>query len=158
MKPDSSVMVSKVAVPAPVYSCLAADPILGELVDLFAEEMPDRIAVLDSLAKSQDWKQLARTAHQLKGAAGSYGFDQITPIVARLEAAARDGRDENEILSALNELLSLCKQAHSGLPTPELARRARGEGLLGPCRVSPHVAHVDGGRVLAASPGDGGQR
>jgi HPt (histidine-containing phosphotransfer) domain-containing protein len=116
-------MVSKVAVPPPVYSRLAADPILGELVDLFVQEMPDRIAVLDSLAKSQDWKQLARTAHQLKGAAGSYGFDQITPSAARLEAAVRDGRHQKEILSALNELLCLCKQARSGLPTPELSNQ-----------------------------------
>jgi HPt (histidine-containing phosphotransfer) domain-containing protein len=120
MKPDSSVMVSKVAVPAPVYSRLAADPILGELVDLFVQEMPDRIAVLESYAESQDSNQLGRTAHQLKGAAGSYGFDQITPIVARLEAAARDGRDENQILMALSELLSVCKQARSGLPNREM--------------------------------------
>ena len=33
------------------------------------------------------WDQLGRTAHQFKGAAGSYGFHQLTPSAAGLEAA-----------------------------------------------------------------------
>ena len=102
--------------PAFVYSHLAADPDLGELVDLFVQEMPDRINALDAQAKSRNWNQLAETAHQIKGAAGSYGFDEITPCAARLEAAAREARQEEQILSALDELLSLCRRVRSGKP------------------------------------------
>jgi HPt (histidine-containing phosphotransfer) domain-containing protein len=89
---------------------------LGELVGTFVQEMPDRINVLETQAKSRNWKQLAETAHQIKGAAGSYGFKAITPYAARLENAARDGRQEEQILSALDELLTLCHRVRSGKP------------------------------------------
>jgi len=98
------------------YSSLAADPDLGELVEMFVQEMPDRINALETQAQSRNWEQLTRTAHQLKGAAGSYGFHEITPFAARLESAAREGRQEEEILSSLDELLDLCRRVRSGVP------------------------------------------
>ncbi len=101
------------------FSSLAADPLLGELVEMFVQEMPDRISGLENLARSRDWEELARTAHQLKGAAGSYGFHSLTPLAARLEHAAKDGRQEEEILASLNELLDLCRRVRPGVPPAE---------------------------------------
>ena len=43
-----------------VYSHLANDPDLGELISLFVQEMPDRINTLEAQAKSRDWSQLTR--------------------------------------------------------------------------------------------------
>ena len=117
--PDSSTSESQAnttILPTFVYSHLAADPDLGELVDIFVQEMPDRINALDAQAKSRAWNQLAQTAHQIRGAAGSYGFDEVTPYAARLEAAAREVKDEEQILSALDELISLCRRVRSGKP------------------------------------------
>ena len=117
--PKPTTSESNASTPRPtafVYSHLAADPDLGELVDLFVQEMPDRINALDAQAKSRDWNELTRTAQQIKGAAGSYGFDEITPYAARLEAAAREAQPEEKILSALDELLSLCRRVRSGTP------------------------------------------
>jgi signal transduction histidine kinase/DNA-binding response OmpR family regulator len=117
--PGSSTNESKestIKLPAFVYSHLAADPDLGELVDLFVQEMPGRIDALDAQGKSRDWKQLAQTAHQLKGAAGSYGFDEITPYAARLEAALRETQQEDQILSSLDELVTFCRRVRAGKP------------------------------------------
>lgn len=97
-----------------IYSSLGNDPDLGELVEMFVDEMPERIQVLQQHADRHDWDQLARTAHQLKGAAGSYGFDQITPYAKELELLARDGTAEEKILGALDNLTDLCKRASSG--------------------------------------------
>ena len=102
-----------------VYSSLAADPDLGELVEMFVQEMPDRINALETQMRSRNWDQLTRTAHQLKGAAGSYGFEAITPYAARLESAARDAQREDRILAALEELLDLCRRMRSGMPPTE---------------------------------------
>ena len=102
-----------------IYSQLAADPDLSDLVELFVQGMPDRINALKTHARSRDWQQLTRTAHQIKGAVGSYGFGEVTPYAARLEAAARNGSQEEDILSALDELLSLCRQVRSGVPQAE---------------------------------------
>ena len=99
-----------------VHSSLAADPDLGELVDLFVDELPNRLDALKTQAESADWEQLRRTAHQLKGAAGSYGFDAITSPAARLEHAAREGCQEEDILLALEELISLCRRVRAGTP------------------------------------------
>ena len=99
-----------------VYSPLAADPAYGELVDLFVKKIPERINALDAQAKSRNWNQLAETANQIKGAAGCYGFDEITPCAARLEAAAREARQEEQILLALDELLAICRRVRSGKP------------------------------------------
>jgi PAS domain S-box-containing protein len=99
-----------------LYSSLAADPDLGELVDLFVQELPERISALETHAANRNWEQLARTAHQLKGAAGSYGFHEMTPCAAALEAAAQDAQPEEQILVALHGLLDLCRRARAGTP------------------------------------------
>ena len=99
-----------------IYSSLAAEPDFGELIDLFLLEIPHRIAIIESQTLGCDWQQLSRTAHQLKGAAGSYGFDGITPYAARLESAAMKGLPEAEILAAADELLDLCRRLRAGLP------------------------------------------
>jgi signal transduction histidine kinase/DNA-binding response OmpR family regulator len=102
--------------PTGVYSKLAADPDLGTLVEAFVRAMPERIRTLETYASNRDWEQLKRTAHQLKGAAGSYGFDALTPYASRLEIAATDATQEQQVFLALNDLLGLCRQVQSGAP------------------------------------------
>ena len=100
-----------------VFSSLGADPDLSELVEMFVEEMPDRIATLRQQGEAKDWEELRRTAHQIKGAAGSYGFDQVTPVAATLEASCREVRAEQEICDDLDRLVSLCERLRAGEPT-----------------------------------------
>ena len=100
----------------PIHSSLAEDEDLGEIVDLFVAEMPDRIERLLTYAQSHDWSELERLAHQLKGAAGSYGFEPITPAAARLEAAVRDAWPEEQLRCALENLVQLCQRMKAGLP------------------------------------------
>jgi histidine phosphotransfer protein HptB len=100
----------------PLYSSLGGDPDLGDLVTLFVEEMTDRVAHLYDLYNRKDWEELRRSAHQLKGAAGSYGFGAISPYAGKLETAIRDTVGEDEILLAVNELADICKSVHAGVP------------------------------------------
>ena len=102
--------------PAPVYSTLGSDPDLGELVDMFVEEMPQRVQKLVDLCEDANWDDLRRTAHQLKGAAGSYGFLEISPLAAVLEDKIRDGQGEEEILQAVETLRAMCLAARAGVP------------------------------------------
>ncbi len=97
-----------------IYSDLAADPELGELVAVYVRELPDQIAALEAQARSRNWDQLAQTAHQLKGSAGSYGFNEITSCATRLELASRNAQQEERIFQSLDELLSLCRRVRSG--------------------------------------------
>ena len=99
-----------------IYSSLGTDPDLGEIVDMFVDEIPDRVGALQRLFESGDREALRRTAHQLKGAAGSYGFDQLTPYAARLEGLVQDNNPEEEILQALDVLVAICQKVKAGAP------------------------------------------
>lgn len=99
-----------------LYSTLATDPDLGEIVGLFVAEMPNRTATLRDRLAAGDWAELRRAAHQLKGAAGSYGFEPITPAAARLEDAIRESLLEEAIRQMVDELIALCNSARAGTP------------------------------------------
>ena len=99
-----------------VYSRLANDPDLREIVDLFVDEMPGRVANMLEQLRAADWEGLRRSAHQLRGAAGSYGFDPISPSAGKVEAAIRDGEPEQRIRETVDELVDLCTRARCGLP------------------------------------------
>jgi len=100
-----------------LYSSLGGDPDLSEIVDLFVEEMPDRVAMLQDQLEEANWEGLRRTAHQLKGAAGSYGFDTISPRAARLEDAVCASEPEEQIRQAVDELTILCNRIRGGTPS-----------------------------------------
>ncbi|MCA8962173.1 MAG: Hpt domain-containing protein, partial [Planctomycetes bacterium] len=69
----------------PLYSSYADDEDMLELVEMFVEELPDRVHSLESAISQGDLPQLETLAHQIKGSAGSYGFQVITEAAGRLE-------------------------------------------------------------------------
>ncbi|MBL0940087.1 MAG: response regulator [Gemmatimonadaceae bacterium] len=77
--------------PTVLISELANDPDLGEVVRVFAEALPDRVAALVHAVRTNDLSETARQAHQLKGAAGSYGFPVISTLARTFETHTRAG-------------------------------------------------------------------
>ena len=65
---------------------LADSADLIELVRTFRADLSERLAAIEKRFAEQRLDELARLAHQLKGAAGGYGFRQITDIAGRLES------------------------------------------------------------------------
>jgi len=100
-----------------LYSALGGDEDLGEIVEMFVDEMPDRISALLGQLNSSDWEALRRSAHQLKGAAGSYGFAAITPCAATLENSIRQELPEEQIHRAVEDLVSMCRRTRAGTPS-----------------------------------------
>ncbi|MFH1267709.1 MAG: Hpt domain-containing protein [Planctomycetota bacterium] len=98
----------------PLYSPLSGDPDLRDIVEMFIEEMPDRTARLLDRLNASDWEGLRRLSHQLKGAAGSYGFGPITDSAARVEEAVRESSPEEEIRRLVDDLVSFCGRAQVG--------------------------------------------
>ena len=99
-----------------IYSSLATDEDLAEIVEMFVDEMPGRVDTLRRQYDQSDWEELRRTSHQLKGSAGSYGFGQITPAAAQLETALRDGEPRVRVEQLLDAVIALCNQATAGVP------------------------------------------
>ena len=100
----------------PLYSTLGGDPDLATLVEMFVDEMPLRVKTIRDCMQSTDLDGLQRAAHQLKGAAGSYGFHEITNEAAQLERAVRDRREVQEIENAVEALATMCGRARPGTP------------------------------------------
>lgn len=96
-----------------VVSTLAGDPLLSDLIKLYVQEMPERIARLESLAAARHWEALAQAAHQLKGSAGGYGFGMLSAPAGKLERVIRSGGDEAAILRALREVVELCRRVRA---------------------------------------------
>jgi len=70
-----------------IFSKFAGDEHWQELLEEFVAQITRRLAALERAIATDDFASLSVLAHQLKGACGSYGFDQITPLADRLERA-----------------------------------------------------------------------
>lgn len=99
-----------------LYSRLANDSDLGELVEMFVSELPTRIQTLVEQSEAGDDDALRRSAHQLKGSAGSYGFDEITVAAGVLEHQLAAGGSPQDVANAFDALCSLCRLARAGNP------------------------------------------
>ena len=92
----------------PIRSTLVQDPDYAELVSEFVSNVPDRIRAIRDSIDSNDAKQLCTLVHQLKGACGSYGFHEITPIAASLESKMRSGTEIAALLDSLEAFIATC--------------------------------------------------
>jgi HPt (histidine-containing phosphotransfer) domain-containing protein len=94
-----------------LHSTLRGDPDLEALVEMFVDEMPERIAALQQRAEGHDLPGLRRLAHQIKGSGGSHGFQPISDSAAGLEDAIREGLPEETIHRRLLALIDICARA-----------------------------------------------
>lgn len=99
-----------------VYSELGDDFDLADIVALFVEEMPTRVATLLKCLENGDEATLRQVAHQLMGAAGSYGFGVVSEAAGRVENAIRCNGSEEQIRRAVVELIDLCGRMRTGRP------------------------------------------
>lgn len=87
----------------------ADDPDMGELVAEFVEELGARIGAIRAAFETDDSARLRTIAHQLKGAAGGYGFPTIGLAAGDLERAI--GAEAHEVRNKVEELVQLCRSA-----------------------------------------------
>ncbi len=91
----------------PIYSTLAHDHDMAELIEMFVAEVPEKLTRLEALLQAEDWNELKRLSHQLKGSAGGYGFGVVTAGAQKLEATLQNSDDVEIIGARVLELMSL---------------------------------------------------
>ncbi len=99
-----------------LVSELAGDPDLIELIQAFVGDLPDRLAAIEKTLAEQTLDELARLVHQLKGAAGGYGFPKITDAAGRLESCVKAGADWDQLRARAADLAVLCQRATAAEP------------------------------------------
>jgi len=114
------------AVPAHVVadevlrSAWADDEDLGPLVQDFAAGLADQAVRLEVLTREQQWTELRSLAHQLRGAAGGFGFPTITEAASVLEAALGAGGDSAAVVPAQEVLAARCRAGARGVMPTQL--------------------------------------
>jgi len=98
-------------------SALADDADFLEVLRAFVDELPDRVAAIESALADQQVEQVARLAHQLKGAGGGYGYPEISEAARNLEQHAAVDADVEQARQDLDDLGQLCRAAARGLAT-----------------------------------------
>lgn len=98
------------------FSPLALEPDLAELVEIFVSDLPDRVAEIRRYAQFEDWSEVRRLAHQLKGAGGSYGFPHLSEAAQQVELAGKEREPSDAIDGALEVLASACAATKAGAP------------------------------------------
>src|SRR5207244_9189120 len=88
---------------------LLSRPGMSKLVEKFLSKLDDRMTAIRAAADAQDQNQVKVLAHQLKGAAGGYGFPAISQAAATLEHT--ELANTEALATAITSLTDLCEQA-----------------------------------------------
>jgi CheY-like chemotaxis protein len=119
---DSALTPPAMATPAgddvAIVSRLANRPKFAGIVTRFVEQLPARLAAVETAAAAGRMEDLMALAHGLKGAGGSMGFDEMFEPARALETAAASG-DVAAVRTALADLQRIGRGIQSGaLATP----------------------------------------
>lgn len=100
----------------PLISQFAADPEMRDLVEFFVGALPERIGALEAALAESRLSDLRRMAHQIKGAAGGYGYPVLGQAAAALEGTlkAPSPASLEQIRRDVGELIALCQRAIAG--------------------------------------------
>jgi len=82
------------------------DPQIREVVAEFIDSIGQRLDAMGTALASEDFDELARLAHALKGSGGTAGFNCFTDPAARIEKLAKSQQPEN-IDEAIGEIREL---------------------------------------------------
>jgi HPt (histidine-containing phosphotransfer) domain-containing protein len=85
---------SPAAEAGPIRSTLADDGDFVELLELFAETLPEKRVTVRELQNKGAVDELRVWAHQLKGASGGYGFPGLSEAAAELEQGCKAGETD----------------------------------------------------------------
>ncbi len=71
--------------------------LLSEMYELFRDDTPPRIALLEAAILKRDWEQMGDTAHAVKGAAGTMGAPRVRAYAQVLEAWGRAAQCDEDL-------------------------------------------------------------
>ena len=100
----------------PILSDFVADPDMRELVEFFVSALPERVEALQAALSESRPRDLQRLAHQMKGAAGGYGFPALGTAAAALEGTLKENENAplERVRKELEDLVGLCRRAIAG--------------------------------------------
>ncbi len=99
----------------PLLSDFADDTDMMEIIEPFVLGLEERVAAMQQALATSDYETLSCVAHQLKGAAGGYGYPSISEAAKVVELGAKSQQPQSSLESPLAHVVSLCAGARQGL-------------------------------------------
>ncbi len=109
----------------PIVSSLPmTNPRFRGIVERFIARLDDQIGLISAAIESEDFEQVAKLGHWLKGSGGNVGFSQFKDLGLDLENSAKEMNDERLVIT-LQEIEVLAKRIKAGWnDLPPLAESA----------------------------------
>jgi HPt (histidine-containing phosphotransfer) domain-containing protein len=98
--------------------------VVARILSRFLAESDERVQALHAAAAAADAPAIERSAHALKGIAGTVGAHEVCNLALRLEQGGRDGRTQdaaelvNELASALGRTRTILERVMAGADSP----------------------------------------
>ena len=89
---------------------LGGDTLLGEMIDLFLQHVPERIEAALAAGHPATWKSVASAAHSLRSSASNLGTRELRDLVTALEQHAIE-RNEPSVRDLLHDLPAIFQRA-----------------------------------------------
>ncbi len=96
-----------------IVSRYADDPQLADILPRFVDRLASQLDALCEALEEERLDELARLAHRLKGAGGSYGYPTLTEVAKSLELAAK-AKDAGGAAAALAGVREVCTAIQTG--------------------------------------------
>ena len=90
------------------------DGLLSDLVQMFIDEVPGQLAVLDAAIAKGDPGAARITAHTLKGTAGNFGASRMQALASAIEMKGREGSLEGAV-ALFAQLQDECARVRAAL-------------------------------------------
>ncbi len=91
------------------------DGLIVEMVEMFLENTPRSIDLLQQHLDNNNWKKLGAEAHKLKPNLSYVGLDQAHEIIIKIEKMAKDDPDPEQLGNNIGKLNTICIQAYKEL-------------------------------------------
>jgi CheY-like chemotaxis protein len=101
----------------PLLSSFAQDRQMLPLIDSFIKELPLRIREIETAYSANDLDALLKACRNLKGEAGSFGFEPISSAASDVENAVHAEKTKAELKKPFSDLVRLCSQARASTRT-----------------------------------------
>lgn len=109
----------------PLFSDFADDAEMIEIIEPFVMSLAERIETMQQALNAADYESLSCVAHQLKGAAGGYGYPSISDAAKSVELGARSQQPVDSLRSSIARVASLCAGARCGFAGVESTASAQ---------------------------------
>jgi len=88
------------------------DESIADLTEAFVNSLPQKLANLQTHVRQGHIQEIARIAHQLAGAAGGYGFAELSHFASELEQLATSGATADDIANKIQILEKRLSATH----------------------------------------------